>query len=44
MLNFQVACAQKFKTKNDCFCTAGKYGMLLLIVVKILEKIIRMKY
>ena len=30
MLTFQVACAQKFKTKND-FCDASKYEMLLLI-------------
>ena len=31
MLNFQVACAQKFQTKNDFFCAASKYEMLLLI-------------
>ena len=31
MLYFQVACAQKFQTKNDFFCAASKYGMLLLI-------------
>ena len=31
MLNFQVACAQKFQAKNEFFCTASKYGMLLLI-------------
>ena len=31
MLNFKVACAQKFQTKNDFFCADRKYGMLLLI-------------
>ena len=31
MLNFQVACAQKFQTKNSFFSAASKYGMLLLI-------------
>ena len=31
MLNFQVACAQKFQTKNNFFSAASKYGMLLLI-------------
>ena len=31
MLNFQVACAQKFQTKNNFFGAASKYGMLLLI-------------
>ena len=32
MLNFQVACAQKFQNKNDSFfCAVSKYGMLLLI-------------
>ena len=30
MLDFQVACAQKLQTKNDFFCAASKYGMLLL--------------
>ena len=34
MLNFQVACAQKFQTKNNFFGAAGKYGMLLLICKK----------
>ena len=29
MLNFQVACAQKFQTKNIFFGAASKYGMLL---------------
>ena len=28
---FQVACAQKFQTKNDFFRAASKCGMLLLI-------------
>ena len=31
MLNFQVACAQKFQTKNIFFGAASKYGILLLI-------------
>ena len=31
MLNFQVACAQKFQTKNSFFGAASKYGMLFLI-------------
>ena len=31
MLNSQVACAQKFQTKNNFFGAANKYGMLLLI-------------
>ena len=31
MLYFQVACAQKFQTKNDFFCAARKYGMSLSI-------------
>ena len=31
MLYFQVACTQKFQMKNDFFCAAGKYGMLLSI-------------
>ena len=31
MLDFQVACAQKFQTGNDFFCAASKYRMLLLI-------------
>ena len=35
MLNFQVACAQKFPTKNNFFGAARKYGMLLLICKKI---------
>ena len=35
MLNFQVTSAQKFQTKNDFFCAASKYGMLLLICKKI---------
>ena len=35
MLNFQVACAQKFQTKNNFFGAARKYGMLLLICKKI---------
>ena len=34
MLNFQVACAQKFQTKNNFFGAARKYGMLLLICKK----------
>ena len=34
MLYFQVACAQKFQTKNDFFCAAGKYGMLLSICIR----------
>ena len=29
MLNFQVACAQKFQTKNSFFGAARKYGMLI---------------
>ena len=28
---FEVACVLKCKTKNDFFCVAGKYGLLLLI-------------
>ena len=31
MLNFQMACAQKFQTKNDFFDAVSKYGMFLLI-------------
>ena len=43
MLYFQVACAQKFHTKNDFFCAARKYGMWLLIC-KNSEKMIRIEY
>ena len=34
MLNFQVACAQKFRTKITFFGAARKYGTLLLICKK----------
>ena len=43
MLNFHVACAQKFQTKNDLFCAASKYRMSLLIC-KSFRKMIRSKY
>ena len=43
MLYFQVACAQKFQTKNDFFGAASKYRMLLL-VCKNFRKNIRSKY
>ena len=43
MLNFQVACAQKFQNKNNNFCAVSKYGMLLLICEN-LEKMICSKY
>ena len=31
MLNFQVACAQKFQTKSSFFGAASNYRMLLLM-------------
>ena len=34
MLNYQVAYAQKFQTKNNFFSASSKYGMLLLICKK----------
>ena len=43
MLNFQVACAQKFQTKNSFCSAASKYEMLLLICKKF-RKMIRRKY
>ena len=38
MLNFRVACAQEFQTKNSFFGAARKYGMLLLICKILLRR------
>ena len=45
MLNFQVACAQKFQTKNDLFLRCQQIcNVAFLKSVKILGKMIRSKY
>ena len=44
MLNFKVACAQKFQTKNSFLAMPAKYGMLFLICKRFIEKMIRRKY
>ena len=43
MLNFQVACAQKFQNRNDSFLRWSA-NMECYLSVKILEKMTRSKY
>ena len=44
MLNFQVACAQKFQNRNDSFLRWSANMECCYLSVKILEKMTRSKY